>query len=177
MNQGFTLIPFSPDAQAGIVITGAIGRHSNTLSVSYLLTGLLSDIVIRDPADVPERRDHLWEETCMEFFISPENSGNYWEFNLSPAGHWNVYNFKSYRRGMREEPAFTSLPFVVQMKSDAFKISVELALDDIVASNRSLAVGISAVIREPNGGKTYWALSHSGPEPDFHRRDSFIIEL
>ena len=65
------------------------------------------------PADMPARRDRLWEETCFEFFLAVKNSPRYWEFNLSPAGHWNVYRFADYRQGMQEEPAFASLPFSV----------------------------------------------------------------
>ena len=38
-------------------------------------------------------------------------------------------------------------------------------------------VGIAAVIKLAGGGLTYWALTHPGPQADFHRRDSFLVEL
>src|SRR4030042_7193941 len=52
-----------------------------------------------------------------------EGSERYWEFNLSPAGHWNVYRFASYRKEMREEPAFASLPFRVRTEPEALRLS------------------------------------------------------
>ena len=30
------------------------------------------------------------------------------------------------------------------------------------------AIGLSAVIEEEGGVKSYWAISHHGDEPDFH---------
>jgi hypothetical protein len=47
----------------------------------------------------------------------------------------------------------------------------------IVPSEQKLEAAISAVIKLRNGKVTFWALTHPGPEADFHRRDSFIIEL
>ena len=37
--------------------------------------------------------------------------------------------------------------------------------------------GIAAVIKLAGGELTYWALTHPGPAADFHRRDSFVVEL
>jgi hypothetical protein len=47
----------------------------------------------------------------------------------------------------------------------------------IVSANQPLQVGIAAVIRLAGGGLTYWALTHPGPQADFHRRDGFLVEL
>ena len=47
----------------------------------------------------------------------------------------------------------------------------------IVAADRAIEVGIAAVIELAGGGLTYWALTHPGPEADFHRRESFRVEL
>jgi hypothetical protein len=158
-------------------ITGKIGRCSNTLSVSYALIGPLAEIVIPAPADIHVRKNGLWEETCFEFFVASKDSAQYWEFNLSPAGHWNVYSFKSYRQDMREEPAFMSLPFGVSRQVDAFGLSLKLDLDRIIPADRILKAAASAVIKSIDDKITYWALTHPGPQADFHRRDSFIIEL
>jgi len=37
--------------------------------------------------------------------------------------------------------------------------------------------GVSAVIEEIDGTKSYWALAHPPGEPDFHDADSFVLEL
>jgi hypothetical protein len=47
----------------------------------------------------------------------------------------------------------------------------------IIPAEQALEVAISAVIKLRSGNVTCWALTHPGPEADFHRRDSFIIEL
>jgi hypothetical protein len=158
-------------------ITGNIGRRSNTLAVSYTLLAPLAEIEIPAPGDMPMRKNGLWEETCFEFFFGVKESDRYWEVNLSPAGHWNIYRFRAYRQGMREEEAIASLPFSVRIRQDTMKLSLQLELDKIIPAKQALRVAVGAVIRTMNGGMTYWALIHPGPRADFHRRDSFIVEL
>ena len=133
--------------------------------------------MIPAPADLPARRPGLWEETCFEFFLGVKDAPRYWEFNLSPAGHWNVYRFAGYRQGMAEETALTSLPVNVRRRSDSLRLDLELDVEKIVAADQPLMVGIAAVIKLAAGGLTYWALIHPGPQADFHRRDSFLVEL
>jgi len=33
------------------------------------------------------------------------------------------------------------------------------------------------VIKLKNGEKSYWALAHRGKQPDFHLRESFVVEM
>lgn len=177
-SRSFSLKPFQEtETRPKVKITGAIGRSSNTFSISYELRGPLSKIVVPPPAEMPARRNGLWEKTCLEFFLAARNANRYWEFNLSPSGDWNVYRFSSYRQGMREEPAFMSLPFRVKSEPSALRLSLELGLDKITLAKQALEVAVSAVIRSIDGTMTYWALNHPGPQPDFHRRDSFFIKL
>ena len=82
---------------SNIKITGKISRVSNRLAIHYELLGHLNDVALPMPADMPARKNALWEETCFEFFIAARDSPRYREFNLSPAGHWNVFRFAAYR--------------------------------------------------------------------------------
>jgi hypothetical protein len=177
-NQSFSLAPF-PAARplASITIDGTIARRAGTLSVRYSVLGPPRDLVIPAWAAFPDRKDGLWKDTCFELFLAVRGMPAYWEFNLSPAGHWNVYRFTSYREGMAEEPAFTALPFGVESKRDALCLALELDLAKIVSAGASLEVAMSAILRHKDGLVTHWALSHRGPQPDFHRRDGFIIAL
>ena len=176
--QGFALQPFPTAGHLSrVTIAGNIARRSNTLHLRYVLLGRLADLVIPAPADVPARRDALWEETCFEFFLALKDSPRYWEFNVSPAGDWNVYRFAAYRQGMEEEPAFTLLPFRVQRGSDSLSLALELHLDAIVRADQGLEAAVSAVIKQRDGAVTYWALIHRGPQADFHRRDTFIMTV
>ena len=176
--QDFSLQPFSPiSPPLNFKITGHIARRPRQLAIRYDLRGNLAELMIPAPADMPARRHGLWEETCFEFFLGVKDAPRYWEFNLSPAGHWNVYRFAGYRRGMAEEIALTSLPLSVRHRPDSLQVALELDVEKIVTADQPLRVGIAAVIQLAGGGLTYWALIHPGPQADFHRRDSFLVEL
>jgi len=185
MNGHFSLEPFDTPGleQAttsplpGLKITGNIARHSNTLIIRYTLLGPPGELVIPPKVYPPARKNELWEETCFEFFLGIKNSPQYWEFNLSPSGHWNVYRFAAYRQGMQEEMALTSLPFSIQNQPDSLSLALDLDLDKIVQADQALEAAISAVIKPKEGEVSYWALTHPGPQADFHRRDSFMVEL
>lgn len=176
--RSFTLKPFLPAPHPpALEIVGTISRHGQALSLGYELKGDLGAVVIPGPAARPTRRPGLWEATCFELFLGPRNSQGYWEFNLSPGGHWNVYSFEAYRQGMQEEQGFASLLFSVQSRPDSWRLALEVDLTPIISSAQDLDAGISAIITAKHGEVTYWALTHPGEQPDFHRRDSFIIEL
>ena len=176
--QSFPLQPFPPGGpRLDYEITGALARRGPRLAIRYALRGRLAELAIPAPAVAPARRHGLWEGTCFELFLAVKDAPGYWEFNLSPAGHWNVYRFSDYRQGMEEEMAFTSLPFRVQSGWDSLLLVLELGMDSILSSNQALEVAIAVVTQRRNGEVIYWALTYAGPQPDFHRRDGFIIEL
>ncbi|MEH2040677.1 DOMON-like domain-containing protein [Nostoc sp.] len=176
--QTFSLQPFaSTESFPNLKITGNISRNANQLTIYYNLGGDLKEIAIVPPSNAPSRKYELWEDTCFEFFLGIKDSPRYWEFNLSPAGHWNVYRFDGYRQGMQEETAFEKLPFNVQNQADGLAVTLDVDLDKIVSAEQEIEVGITTVIKHKNGEVTYWALTHRGAEADFHLRDSFIIEL
>src|SRR5574342_158376 len=90
----FSLIPFRErEPVPDMDLTGSIGRSVTMLNVRYELRGDLSKLAVPARVEVPGRKDCLWEGTCLELFLGVSGSGDYWEFNLSPAGHWNVFRF------------------------------------------------------------------------------------
>jgi len=176
-DQNFSLQPFDlTNSLPDIKITGSIARNGNKLTICYALLGDLTKVVIPASADLPKRKYDLWEETCFEFFVGIKNNPDYWEFNLSPAGHWNVFHLDDYRQGLQEEMAVTSLPFSVQ-HTDALLVDLEVDLNQFISAEQSLEVGITTVIKSEDGNLSYWALTHCAEEADFHRRESFIVEL
>lgn len=176
MQSTFTLQPFpSSQAPTNLKLTGNIARHENLLTISYNLLGDIQQVDIAPP-QTPQRQHELWLDTCFEFFIGAENSPVYWEFNLSPAGHWNIYHFDNYRQGMQEETAFTTLPFDVKHNSDSLTLTLSVNLDKIIPVNQRIEVSITTVIKSTNDQVSYWAVSHKGAEPDFHLRESFIVQ-
>jgi hypothetical protein len=176
--RSFSLKPFSGSfPYPGIEIKGIVGRHEEVFTISFALYGRHEELLIPARTDKASRRNGLWKETCFEFFLAAGNSPRYWEFNISPAGHWNVYRFSDYRQGMEEEPSFASMPFSVRETAEAFSIDLRLGLSTIVWREQTLQVAVSAVLKDKEGKVSHWALTHTGPQADFHRRDSFIIEL
>ena len=173
----FLLKPFPGEGNpAGVTIGGSIARGADTLSVRCEVRGNLSKVSI-PTAEEPRRKDRLWEETCFELFLGTADSGRYWEFDLSPAGHWNVYRFTRYREGMREETAITSLPIDVHRDPEGLVLTAEIGVGKIVPAGRDLEATVAAVIGAIDGGKSHWAPVHPASRPDFHRRDGFALTL
>ncbi|NLT22677.1 MAG: DOMON-like domain-containing protein [Syntrophorhabdus sp.] len=180
--QAFSLRPFEEDGSlSGIECKGYLARRIDTLSVHYEIIGGSLSIDIPGRTREPSRKKGLWENTCLELFVAVKDRDRYWEFNLSPSGDWNVFRFEHYRNErhvdtLREESLVVSLPFTTERRSGSFLLDMEFDLDTLVRKDDSLEIGIGAIITF-NEGRTCWALTHCGPRPDFHRRDSFIMKL
>jgi hypothetical protein len=177
-HQTFSLQPFpSTKFLHNLKIVGNIARNDNKLAIRYMFGDDLKEIVIPPPSKTPLRKHELWQDTCFEFFLGIKDSQRYWEFNLSPAGHWNVYRFDGYRQEMQEEKAFTTLPFNVQNQANGLILLLDVDLHKIISVEQAIEVAITTVIKDKDGEITYWALTHRGAEADFHLRNSFIVEL
>lgn len=117
------------------------------------------------------RTDNLWQTTCFEAFLSSENSNSddYYEINCSPQGAWNSYYFERYRDGMKLS--------AVEVKLMEKKITPQAARFLISVTNPSpwnaRFLGLSAVLEFKNGEKAYWALRHTGSEPNFHAKEAW----
>lgn len=122
----------------------------------------------------PERRDNLWQTTCFELFVTFDDGG-YAEFNFSPSTCWADYRFDSYRKGMRS--AEVMKPTIsASMTDQRLVVSVQLDLSPLVP-DLERAFGLSAVIEQTDGTKSWWALAHPAERPDFHHRDCFTLQL
>jgi len=121
----------------------------------------------------PVRADELWRTTCFEAFVKAENGETYREWNFAPSGQWAAYDFSAYREGMAQ--AEVGAPPYVRLE-DNF---TWWALGATIAVEAGLAwqLGLSAVLEEKDGTKSYWALAHAGEEPDFHHADCFAAQL
>lgn len=135
-----------------------------------------------------ERRDELWRHTCLEVFLGASTEKSYCELNLSPSGHWNVYGFDDYRAGMRPVAAarLTLSEFKRDEKrreftwSGVFEGENARSLNELLgckSGDCALVLGATAVIEYTTGECEYWALRHAGEKPDFHLRESFLLNL
>ena len=173
----YSLVPFAPEDFTDIHMTSAVWRAGSTLYVDYTLQGGLASVRLPAPEEATGRKHGLWQDTCMECFLAVEPGSTYWEFNLSPSGQWNVYRFTGYREGMAEEAALSGLSVTSARSQGSLALSFETDLSRLVAREQPLLMNLSAVVRLNSGRLTYWALTHPGRTPDFHRRDSFIVNV
>ena len=173
----FALVPFPGESSPPIKITGTINRKKNILTVHYLLSGNLKGILFPNCSAQPKRKVDLWKETCCELFFAAKSAPAYWECNFSPSGDWNIYRMDAYRRiGFREEALLQRLQLESRQELDEFVLDAVIDLNPIF-QDQTLEVGISAIIQTKDEKESYWALAHPASQADFHRRESFLIEL
>ena len=126
------------------------------------------------PVVAAERADELWRHTCFEAFVRPSTGPAYYEFNFSPSTQWAAYQFSSYRSGMRVATEIAAPRIEVRSTAEFYTFQASLALDGL---SSPLHLGLSAVLEETNGRKSYWALAHPPGKADFHHADCFALEL
>lgn len=120
------------------------------------------------------RVDRLWQSTCLELFIADAEGAGYLEFNLAPSGAWAAYGFTGYREGMH------NLHLARPPEADGSSRGTDecqLAARIAVAPIADGRIGLSAVIEELDGTKSYWALAHAPGKPDFHHPACFAAAL
>jgi len=121
------------------------------------------------------RADGLWRTTCFELFVQPAGGQAYAEFNFSPSDRWAAYDFAGRRTGMRER-AVPRDPVCTMRRGGALAI-FDVALPWVAVPAGECAVGLTAVIEEGGGTKSYWALVHGAEAPDFHDPACFTASL
>ena len=124
-------------------------------------------------ASEPVRADGLWKTTCFEAFLRPVGEQSYREWNFAPSGEWAAYDFADYREGGAN--AEVGAPPYVRMEDNLiwWALGATIALD----AARQWELGLSAVLEEKDGTKSYWALAHTGDKPDFHAPGCFTARL
>jgi hypothetical protein len=122
----------------------------------------------------PWRADELWRTTCLEAFVRGQEDDNYREWNFAPSGNWAAYDFSAYREDMAR--AEVGSPPYIRMEDNFTWWSVGATI--AVEAGKQWQLGLSAVLEEKDGTKSYWALAHPpGEKPDFHHPDCFVARL
>jgi len=139
------------------------------LGLSYWVGGDLAHVAFPRP-QVPARTDELWRHSCFEAFLGAGQG--YYEFNFSPSSQWAVYRFDSHRAGMRD--AATDAPTIGwDREGEAAKLTATVRLP----SDLTGSLGLSAIIEDTSGNRSFWALAHPPGAPDFHDPACFAAEL
>jgi hypothetical protein len=169
--------PASPPADplfkvwANVEHADALGATAST-NIWFGIGAPADRFVIPPPAE-PARVENLWQTTCFEAFLRIPGADAYREWNFAPSGQWAAYDFAAYREGRTDAEVAT--PYV--RVEDNFTWWA-LGTTFPVEADAVWTLGLSAILEEKDGTKSYWALAHPpGDKPDFHAADCFAARL
>ena len=165
--------PDHPPLSVRQVEARIIGVDTSWLRVRWRIEG--AEALVVPPFAGKGRADELWHTTCFELFLKSEGSTAYVELNLSPSERWNAYDFAAYRWDMTERPFPREPECTMRLGSNFAIFDAALPLGGLPQA--ASAMGMSAVIEEQGGTKSYWALAHPEGEPDFHAPACFAAAL
>jgi hypothetical protein len=167
--------PASPCAAVRTIAASASLTDDGTLALGYCLRGNLEGICIPQPVP-PAAADELWQNTCLEAFVSTADRREYREFNFSPSGCWANYRFTGYRERDFSFASPVAPRLTFRHLPDGFQLDALLP-PKLLPQGAILNIGLSAVIEASDGSKSYWALAHCAAQADFHFRQSFTLTL
>ena len=163
-----------PDTPSGAIWRGEAGYErgaGGAIVVRYALIGDVGALLLPAPS-APSRADDLWKHTCFEAFVWPSRDKHYYEFNFSPSTEWAAYRFDDYRSGMRHADA--TAPAIEQSSAgERFELTARFVVPE--GGDGVWRLGLTAVVEESSGEKSYWALGHPPGAPDFHNRGASVF--
>jgi hypothetical protein len=156
---------------ANVEHSASLGSVAST-NIWFGIGAPISRFVIPPPGE-PKRAEDLWESTCCEAFLRVPGAAAYREWNFAPSGEWAAYDFTSYRDGKSE--ADVAPPYIrLEDNLTWWGLGATFA----VAADAMWALGVSAILEEQDGTRSYWALSHPpGDKADFHDPACFAALL
>jgi hypothetical protein len=178
MRQLLKLHPDSRCSAAARIEVGVAHPRADSLVLSYIVTGKMSDVRM-PPVMAAARSDDLWRHTCFEAFVCASSSAEYYELNFAPSTQWAAYRFSNYRSGMCVAAEINTPLIEVRSSSDCYTLQASVELDRLSGLRRKglWRLGLSALIEDTSGCKSYWALAHPPGKPDFHNADCFAHEF
>lgn len=178
MRQALKLHPDSRCIAATHIEVEVARPRPGNLVLHYFVTGKMIDLCM-PPVTAPTRTDELWQHTCFEAFVRASPNAAYYEFHFAPSMQWAAYRFSDYRSGMSVASEIGAPRVEVQSSGACYQLQAALELDRLssLPSDTVWRLGLSAVIEETSGCKSYWALAHPPGKADFHHSDCFAHEL
>lgn len=173
MKPHYKLIPFSGDEKSLFFTVNFQILPKAKVNITFNIKGDIDKIVVPELSSNPQRIDRLWEQTCFEFFIGEKKKENYYEVNLSPSKDWNVFAFDSYRMGKRDELKIENVNISIEKTKKSLNLSTIIDFSDLIHS-KNIVLGISAMTYDKSENGEYWAIKHSGDNPDFHSKANYI---
>lgn len=181
----FELVPFLPkvtDNQTiklellDLQIDGTISKSVTGLVINFVVQGACDEILWPLKNYTPQRKDNLWQHTCFELFISDTDNKPYVEYNFSPSFDWNATLFHDYRKPSGPANCEPPQNKILQRSGSRHEYQIALPLTKF-ETVQPLNLGITTIIESNDSQMLYFALIHTADKPDFHRRDSFVLNL
>lgn len=147
-------------------------HHKSVINVSFMIEKV-DGLQFNDfHHDKIAKADNLWQETCLECFISLDNE-RYLEVNATPDGRHAIYEFDGYRTPSPPTPSDKiSLSWRADDNDNTLVYERHFSLDMSAVANvldltQSKTLISPTVILMINNKPHYFA-THHGDEPDFH---------
>src|SRR5258708_27614443 len=157
MRQALRLHPDSRCTAATRIDVDIARPRPADLLLRYVVTGTIADLRLPRAAACA-RTGELWQHTCFEAFLRTSPGAAYYEFNLAPSTQWAAYRFGAYRDQMRIAQEVGAPRIDVQSSGEFYELKAALALEEMadLPSEAVWRLGLSAVIEEISGRKSYW---------------------
>jgi hypothetical protein len=178
------LTPFNSDSQTNnsllnFSVKAGITNFSTSLSVleiHYLISGPINELILPELCVLKNRANDLWKSTCFELFCSASKKSEapYFELNISPNGDWNFYSLSSYRKDLAPEPRVETISLDAKQSEDSYLLKVKVPNFPLQSP---FYVSLCTILEFKSGAKSYWALTHSSANADFHNKESFLLKL
>jgi hypothetical protein len=165
--------PGSPEFKVWATVDHAASLAAVATTNIWFGVGAPAERFVIAEAAEPERAEDLWKATCFEAFLRALGDEAYREWNFAPSGQWASYAFSAYRENMAS--AEVDQPPYIRMEDNLTWWAVGATIAVLADTNWEL--GLSAVIEEKDGTKSYWALAHPREKPDFHDPGCFVARL
>jgi hypothetical protein len=148
-----------------------VKQTDTDIVLSYQVHGEMASMRVPAPEVNKQRVDGLWAHTCGEAFVAELDEHGYREWNFSPSGQWQAYEFKRYREQC-------SQPIVVapqiQQTLEADRLLLQVTIPYPGPQGAILRLGLTMVLENQAQELSYWALQHFGDRPDFHCANTWI---
>jgi len=168
-----TTVPRPPFGLWASAERSAAFGETATLNLWFGVSAPKGRFLVPEPSAEAARQDNLWQSTCFELFLKEEGKDAYREWNFAPSGDWAAYDFQAEREGM--QPAATGNPPYIRVEDNLTWWGLGATLS--IPSAPRFRAALSAVIEDVDGRRSFWALHHPGPAPDFHHPDCFTARL
>ena len=169
--------PQAPPSEPGFKVWVDV-QHASLLGATasthmwFCVGAPIGRFVLAEPQE-PRRAEELWQTTCFEAFLKIDGEDAYREWNFAPSSAWAAYDFESYREGRVDAPVAQPPYIRLQDNLTWWQLGATFAVE----ARRDWQLGLSAILEERDGTKSYWALAHPEGEPDFHDPGCFAARL